>query len=98
MATVSWCYQWHNRRGGGGKRGQSAPPETSDREMFADVSGKKRQGRKGKRGENLEEKFVCLFVFLIFTFENEGNLFWVYQTGNFLPGKDISRQEKNQEK
>ena len=24
------------------------PPETSDREVFADVSGKKRQGKKGK--------------------------------------------------
>ena len=45
--------QWRNRRGG---RGQSAPPETSDREIFADVSGKKRQGKKGKRGENWEEK------------------------------------------
>ena len=37
--------QWRNRWGGG--RGQSAP-ETSDREIFADVSGKKRQGKKGK--------------------------------------------------
>ena len=34
--------------GGGGAGGQSAPPETSDREIFADVSGKKRQGKKGK--------------------------------------------------
>ena len=25
-------------------------------------------------------------------------LFWVYQNGNFLSGKSISRQEKNQEK
>ena len=31
--------------GGGGA-------ETSDREIFADVPGKKRQGKKGKRGEN----------------------------------------------
>ena len=30
---------------GGGSR---VPPETSDREIFADVSGKKRQGKKGK--------------------------------------------------
>ena len=42
--------QWRNRRGWG--RGR-VPPETSDREIFADVSGKKkRQGKKGKRGEN----------------------------------------------
>ena len=32
--------QWRNRQGGQG--GQSAPPETSDREIFDDVSGKKR--------------------------------------------------------
>ena len=24
------------------------PPETSDREIFADISGKERQGKKGK--------------------------------------------------
>ena len=30
--------------------------------------------------------FVCLFFFLLFTFENDENLFWVYQNGNFLPG------------
>ena len=38
------------------------------------------------------------FFFLLFTFENDENLFWVYQKGNFLPGKRISRREKNQEK
>ena len=27
------------------------------------------------------------FSFLLFTFENDGNLFWLYQNGNFLPGK-----------
>ena len=45
--TNSWCEcsQWRNRRGG---RGAECPPETSDREIFADVSGKKRQGKKGK--------------------------------------------------
>ena len=34
--------------------------------------------------------FVCLFFVcfvLFFTFENDGNLFWVYQNGNFVPGK-----------
>ena len=34
--------QWRNRQGG-----RVPPSETSDREIFADVSGK-----KGKRGEN----------------------------------------------
>ena len=31
------------------------PPETSDREIFADVSGKKRQGKRGK-GVKIEKK------------------------------------------
>ena len=39
--------QWLNRRGGGG-RGAECPPETSDREISADLSGKERQGNKGK--------------------------------------------------
>ena len=38
-----------------GGRGESAPPEISDREIFADVSGKKRQGKKGK-GVKIEKK------------------------------------------
>ena len=43
-------------------------------------------------------KFFYLFFFFFFTFENDRNLFWVYQNGNFLPGKSISQREKNQEK
>ena len=43
--------QWRNRWGQGGR----VPPETSDREIFADVSGEKRQGKKWKRG-NIEKK------------------------------------------
>ena len=31
----------------GGGHGGRVPPETSGREIFADVSGKKRQGEKG---------------------------------------------------
>ena len=34
--------QWHNRWG----RGRVPPPETSDREIFADISGKKGKGVK----------------------------------------------------
>ena len=33
---------------GGGAGGQGAPPEASDREISADLSGKERQGKKGK--------------------------------------------------
>ena len=43
--------------------------------------------------------FLFLFCFVFFTFQNQcWNLFWVYQNRNFLPGKSISRWEKNQEK
>ena len=31
--------------------------------------------------------FFFFFFFLLFTFEKDGNLFWVYQNGKFLPGK-----------
>ena len=40
---------------GGGQGGQSAPPETSDLEIFDDVSGKKRQGKNGK-GMKIDKK------------------------------------------
>ena len=40
------------------------------------------------------EDLFFFFFFLLFTFENDEN----YQNGNFLPGKNISRREKNQEK
>ena len=107
-------YQWRNRRG------QSAQAETSDREIFADVSGKKRKGKNGK-GVKIEKKrrkivkgkvenwigsrksckkrwgpffFFFFFFFLLF----KTTEIWVYQNRNFLPGKSISRGEKNQEK
>ena len=35
-----------------------------------------------------------LFFLLCITFEIDENLFWVYQNGNFLPGKNISCQKK----
>ena len=42
--------------------------------------------------------FLSFFLFLLVTFQNHWNLFWVYLYGNFLSGKSISRREKNQEK
>ena len=45
--------QGRNRPGGG--QGGRVPPDTSDREIFADVSGKKRQGKKGE-GVKIEKK------------------------------------------
>ena len=41
--------------------------------------------------------FFFFFFFFAFHFQNHWNLFWVYQNGNFLPEKNISRREKNQE-
>ena len=32
--------------------------------------------------------FLFFFSFFLFTFENDVNLFWVYQNENFLPGKN----------
>ena len=45
-----WIVQIRNRRGWGGE-GVRVPPETSDREISADLPE-----QKGKRGENGEEK------------------------------------------
>ena len=41
--------------GGGAGRQSAPPPETSDREIFGDVSGKKREGKNGK-GVKIERK------------------------------------------
>ena len=100
----------------GGEKGAECPPEISDWEISADLSGKKQQGKKCKRGENGDDCkreggklkmeggksstmrrglfFFFFFFFLLFTFQNDENLFWVYQNGNFLPGKRNSRREK----
>ena len=50
-------------------------------------------GKVVKRGEDLflfvfffSSFFFLFFFFLLFTFEKDGNLFGVYQNGNFLPG------------
>ena len=108
----------------GGGQGAVCPPETCDREIFADVSGKNREGKKGK-GVQIDKKrrkmvkgrlkigkgsrksskkiwrlffFFFLFFFLPFTFENDRNLFWVYQNGKFSTGKKHFTPGKNQEK
>ena len=91
------------------------PPETSDWEISADLSGKERQGKKQKwsrkegksrtgrwKNANGMRKvvfvFVFVFVFCFSLFKTDWNLFWVNQNGNYLLGKSISRQGKNQEK
>ena len=47
---VQWRNRWRGAGGQGGRGGRGAEclPEISDQEIFADVSGKKRQGKKGK--------------------------------------------------
>ena len=59
--------------------------------------GKSWKGRwktgNGSR-KSCKKRWGPFFFFLLFTFENDWNLFWVYQNGNFLPGKYISRREK----
>ena len=49
--TVTTCVQWRNRRGRGGE----VPPETSDREISANLTGKKWQGKMVK-GAKIEKK------------------------------------------
>ena len=100
LAILTWL-SWV--QGGGAEC-----PETSKREIFADlVSGKDRQGKWGKKEENWKseaEKFKMergnvkkwgkvpfFFFFMLLSFQNDWNLFWVYQNGNFLPGITICR-------
>ena len=101
-----------------GGQGAACPPETSDREISADLSGKNEARRKTEKGvkwrrkgklekgrwkiemeiemeEGKSSKMIRVtFFFLLFTFQNDENLFWVYQNGNFLLGKSISRRKK----
>ena len=92
--------QWRNRRGGG----TGFPSETSDREISADLSGKDfKWGKKKENWKSEGEKFKMegglekiqneeRIFFFFFTFQNDWNLFWVYQNGNFLLWKSISRR------
>ena len=68
------------------------PPEISDREIFADVLEKREKRWKliRKEGKLWKGRWKIGKVikreedlFFLFTFENDGNLFWVYQNRNF---------------
>ena len=54
-ALLTGCMQWRNRRGAGG---QSAPRDfwPGNREISADLYGKKRQGKYGKGGKMEKKK------------------------------------------
>ena len=57
---------------------------------------KKREGGKLKmEGGKVTRWGEDLFFFLLVTFQNHWNLFWVYQNGHFLSGKNISHWEKS---
>ena len=45
--------------------------------------------------QNEGRTFFFFFFFASFTFQIHLNLFWVYQNGNFLLGKSISRRKNN---
>ena len=75
-------------RGAGG----IVPPESSDREIYADLLGKERQGKIGKmeqKRRKIEGKVGKLKKW------KEEKL---YQNGNFLPGKSILRRGKKSRK
>ena len=61
---------------------------------------KKRRKMEGGKVKKWGEDFFLFLFFYAFHFSKWlKNLFWVYQNGgNFLPGKSISRREKNKEK
>ena len=65
---------------------------------------KRKKIEKGKvenwkwKEEKSQNKERTYFFFFFVTFQNHWNLFWVYQNGNFPPGKSISCRKKIQEK
>ena len=70
-----------------GKMGKGVKIEKKRRNI---VKGKVKIGTGIRKSY---KKRWALFLFS-FTFENDGNLFLVYQDGNLLPGKSISLREK----
>ena len=107
------CTQWRNSWGGGRGQsaprhfspGNFCWP-TRKRERQGKMEKKKKRRKikesgkfemEGKKLQN-EKRTFFFFFFCFFTFQNHWNLFWVYQSGNFLPGKSISLRERNREK
>ena len=75
-------FRWHDDSGVTG-RGAECPPETSDQEIFADLPGKKRQGKKGKWG-NGEENSLFKMTKICFG-STKMEIF--YREKAFTPGK-----------
>ena len=111
LAKICFCLfvQWRNRRGVG-----RVPPETSDREIFADLPGKKRQGKirkggggewrgrwkieNGRRGSYQMRRGLFFFFFFFSLFKTTKICFGCTKMKIFYRKKSISRREKNQEK
>ena len=75
-------------------RGAECPPETSDQEILADLLGKKPQGKMEKGGKwRRKEGKLWKGRWKIengrrkYTFQNDKNLFWVYQKQKFSTEK-----------
>ena len=97
----SMCRQWRNRRGAGGaecpprlltgkfltyweKSGKEKMEKGENGEEKKENC--EREGGKLKMGgKSSKMRRGLFFFFLLFTFQNNKNLFWVYQNGNFLP-------------
>ena len=76
-----------------GKKGKRSENWEENKENYKRESGKlKMEGEKVTKMR--WELFLFSFFFLLLTFQNPQNLFWVYQNGNFLQGKSISCWKK----
>ena len=70
------------------------------KEKWSKKEGKSKKGREVENwkwnAEKLqnEERTFFFFFFFFPPFKNHWNLFWVYQNGNFLAGRSISRRGK----
>ena len=62
VSVVTYMNQWRNRRG----QGEECPPRPSDREISADLQGKKRQWKKEETNWAEDPYFFYFFIFFIF--------------------------------
>ena len=85
--------------------GAECSPDTSHQENFCWPTWKRETRKKGKmekkEGKSKKGRWKIAngrrksykMRSLLFTFQNHQNLFWVYQNGNFLPGKKIRKND-----
>ena len=111
IALSTGVGQWHNRQGGqGGRvpprdlwpgnfRWRFRKKEARKNRKRGENWEEKKENCKREGGKYGSRKVIKRgedhFFFLLFTFENDRNLFWVYQNGKFLPGKKHFTSGKN---